>query len=378
MLSRSAATIGWGFFCASSWTWCIGMYLPVILIRHFGWPGFLLFAIPNVIGCAGFGYLCSREQSRRIVADHAPALSLFAAVTVAYQIFFVAWVAGDAGLAPPASTLPIGWLAAFLCAAAALVLSAAPDRAWPWLGSIATLGSLLLWYVLDPGSIAALPAAGGEPARALLWAAPIIVLGFLLCPWLDATFHRARQRSPSRHAFGVFGISFALLILLTAAYTESGAALLLSAVVVHMLGQATFTVAAHLRELRLATTPAGRGARRAVLLAPILVGALAADLPLARETTYYLFLGAYGLLFPGYVLLFMLPRVWGGRVWARSNAGWLAFSLLMLGLAPFASLGFIELKTWLLPIPVVILMLAMLLVGARRDSTAPAHAPPQT
>ena len=43
------ATVAWGLFCSNSWTWCIGMYLPVILLRSFGWPGFLAFVIPNVL-----------------------------------------------------------------------------------------------------------------------------------------------------------------------------------------------------------------------------------------------------------------------------------------------------------------------------------------
>ena len=44
------ATAGWGLFCACSWTWCIGMFLPVILIRDLGGAGFLAFAIPNLFG----------------------------------------------------------------------------------------------------------------------------------------------------------------------------------------------------------------------------------------------------------------------------------------------------------------------------------------
>jgi hypothetical protein len=366
MLRQGAATIGWGLFCASSWTWCIGMYLPIILIRWFGWPGLLVFLVPNVFGCAAFGYLCSRERSERIGRDHAPALALFSAVTIAFQVFFVAWVAREAGFADAlGSGVPIGWLAAFICAAAALLVSLAPDRAWPWLGSIATFASLTLWLVLDTGGFARLPLEGNHAPRLLLYAAPIVVFGFLLCPWLDATFHRARRLAPSVHAFGVFGLSFMAVIVLTALYAEEGRALLLSAVLAHLLGQTTFTVAAHVRELRLARTPSGRRARIAAILLPIAGGALAADLPVHPETTYLLFLGAYGLLFPAYVLLFMAPAAWGGHVWPRSAAGFAAFAILVLALAPFAMVGFLELKTWLLPIPVVIVVVAALLVSRR-------------
>ena len=58
----AAATVGWGFFCAASWTWCIGMFFPLLLLRDFGWPGLVAFLVPNVIGCAGFGYVLDRAE----------------------------------------------------------------------------------------------------------------------------------------------------------------------------------------------------------------------------------------------------------------------------------------------------------------------------
>ena len=47
--ARLLSTAGWGIYLSCSWTWCIGMYLPVILLRDFGWPWLLAFAIPNVL-----------------------------------------------------------------------------------------------------------------------------------------------------------------------------------------------------------------------------------------------------------------------------------------------------------------------------------------
>ena len=64
MGAAAVLTAAWGLFLASSWTWCIGMYLPVPLLREYGWAGFLAFAIPNLVGCTVFGYLVSRERSR--------------------------------------------------------------------------------------------------------------------------------------------------------------------------------------------------------------------------------------------------------------------------------------------------------------------------
>ena len=63
-------------FCACSWTWCIGMYLPVILLRELGWPAVIAFAAPNLVGCAAFGYLlrdpAGRAQSRRRGSSDTP------------------------------------------------------------------------------------------------------------------------------------------------------------------------------------------------------------------------------------------------------------------------------------------------------------------
>lgn len=35
----NASPILWALFLASSWTWCIGMFLPVLLMRDAGWMG---------------------------------------------------------------------------------------------------------------------------------------------------------------------------------------------------------------------------------------------------------------------------------------------------------------------------------------------------
>ena len=40
----------WAFFLACSWTWCVGMFLPVLLVRNWGIWGWVVFAVPNVIG----------------------------------------------------------------------------------------------------------------------------------------------------------------------------------------------------------------------------------------------------------------------------------------------------------------------------------------
>ncbi|MBV8780683.1 MAG: hypothetical protein JO353_04735, partial [Phycisphaerae bacterium] len=48
--------LGWAIFLGVSWTWCIGMYLPVLLVRDYGFWGWVVFAIPNVVGAAAMGW----------------------------------------------------------------------------------------------------------------------------------------------------------------------------------------------------------------------------------------------------------------------------------------------------------------------------------
>ena len=41
-------TLGWAAYLGMSWTWCIGMFLPVLLIRDYGIWGFVVFAVPTL------------------------------------------------------------------------------------------------------------------------------------------------------------------------------------------------------------------------------------------------------------------------------------------------------------------------------------------
>ncbi len=90
---NSLSPIPWAVFLAASWTWCIGMFLPVLLVRDYGIRGFLIFAIPNMIGAAAMGaVLRDREARRRIVRAHGGACVAFSTVTLLFHAFFVAWV----------------------------------------------------------------------------------------------------------------------------------------------------------------------------------------------------------------------------------------------------------------------------------------------
>src|SRR4051794_17500932 len=83
----------WSIYLGMSWTWCIGMFLPVLLIRDYGVRAWWIFAIPNVVGAALMGWvLKNAKSSRRLLENHLHAATLFSLVTIAFHVFFFFWV----------------------------------------------------------------------------------------------------------------------------------------------------------------------------------------------------------------------------------------------------------------------------------------------
>jgi hypothetical protein len=188
------------------------------------------------------------------------------------------------------------------------------------------------------------------------WLVPVCLFGFGLCPYLDLTFHRARQGVDSRGAkvaFGAgFGVFFFSMILFTLMYsgvmTErlEGEMIGLAGVIVgvHMVVQAGYTIAAHLREVM----PVGDGEGKR--LAGFLLGAagvlggvwwLTAGRARVGEVPYLMFMGFYGLVFPAYVWAALMGR---GKVNWRVLAGGIALA------GPCYYVGFVGREmVWLLP-----------------------------
>src|SRR5688572_9226592 len=80
-------------FLAASWTWVIGMFLPVLLVREYGVWAWVIFAIPNCVGAAAMGWtLRTPVQSRDMVDAHAVACRAFSLVTIAFHVFVVGWI----------------------------------------------------------------------------------------------------------------------------------------------------------------------------------------------------------------------------------------------------------------------------------------------
>ena len=373
------------------------MYLPFMMLRLWGWPGFWAFFVPNVLGCAAFGFVLDGQRSRALAARLGWMCALFSAVTVAYQCYFAGWAAqyflvgsnlSSETLAPGAlnTIAATGTPIAFIVIG--LLLALRGNAFWRTAGTAVTLLSALV--VLLPSGVDLTPVGERTPITPMIeslplaFAFPTLCAGFFLTPYFDLTFHRAAQQAPSpRIAFATFGLTFAAMLLLIASFYDpsTGAPRIGTALLVLWGVQLTFTIAVHLRELitapagiRIPTAAAGGLTALAVLLAtpaciftlgpalapghPLLYGHVGTML-LPGEPAYLAFLGAYGLLFP---VLFLLEPRGAPRV--------LIAGILLIGL-PCYLLGAFDFMTYLMPVPFLLAQVAAWRIG--RQSRAMQH-----
>jgi hypothetical protein len=331
------------------------MYLPFIMLRLWGWPGFLAFMVPNVLGCAAFGFVLDRHRSRALAARLGWMAALFSAVTVAYQCWFAGWASATF----LASDTDLGTVFATGAPMALLVLGIGfalrGDAFWRTAGTVVTLASPLVLFLPSAATGPELPDAAHAalplPPLTLAFALPTVVAGFLASPFLDLTFHRAVQQAPQpRVAFATFGIAFMGMLLMVASFHDPARGLPRAGTALFTLWavQLAFTTSVHLRELlvapagiRIPPTVAGALIGGAVLLATPAFTFGTDPRLLAGEPTYLGILGAYGLLFP--VLLLMEPR----------GASRTLMGLTLAGGAACYLLGAWEFSTYLMPIPVL-------------------------
>ncbi len=372
--TRSTHPVLWGVYLAVSWTWCIGMFLPILLVRDYGLWGYIAFAAPNIVGAGAMGWtLRSGRVSEGLVRTHARAMGLFSAVTIAFHLFFILWlmslVRGMPGVAIPdwgMVALPIAGLGAIVGVRRATRRGDSPTTRVAlvtWLVSAGVLAGLLGTGEPGPGA----PSQLAETARTagLLWLAPVCLFGFALCPYLDLTFHHARQRTSERGARVAFtlgfGVFFFAMILLTLVYgglfawalgaeipAPSVAGWALVAVLGHVLLQLIFTVIVHQDRVRAA--PGGAGTRATLALGgvAIILGLLHERLPhigemSGGEVVYRCFMAFYGLVFPAYVWLVMIPTRDGHAGLAGERGRWkgLVFAFVTAMAAPMFWMGFI-------------------------------------
>ena len=370
------------FFLGTSWTWCIGMFLPVLLIRDMGLWGWIVFAVPNVIGAALMGWvLKSPESSQHLIASHGPACRAFSTVTIAFHVFFILWFVPRLIGLPAASTT-------FALAAIYLLLTFARPAFDLALSPLVWLFSIVMFALFFRTPAAVIPSHSLLPGTDALFLAPACILGFALCPYLDLTFHRTRQALPnpaqSRFAFGLgFGVIFLLMIVFSALYANALDPLLApdwrahlrpffgKIIAAHMIVQAAFTMALHARSLATSRiTPVGVFGLIVLCQIAIFAAIYAAVAPRLfnldfGELTYRLFMSFYGLLFPAYVWIIMVPRPT-----TRSAQPKILTALAILIAAPMFWLGFIQNQmVWLLPAVAVVLLTPSLVTRTRRIHT---------
>jgi hypothetical protein len=321
--------LSWAAYLGASWTWCIGMFLPVLLVRDYGFWGWLVFAVPNVIGAAAMGWVMnSRERSRRVIDQHRLACVAFSLVTIIFHVFFTSWfvrgVIGHWAMPALVAIALLGW-----------IVGQNRQRADVWMGFVALFISgaifvvLVVWEARLPVAHAPLSMKFGGDA--LVWLGAVCAFGFAVCPYLDLTFHRARLETSddeAKSAFQIgFGVFFLAMILFTLWYSRflgstrpfprfeiPGLAIPLAGfLVVHVLIQSGYTCALHYREVRKHIN----GQLATIILLLVLASVIffgyfrVEKWPFfdgrLGEIVYRYFMSFYGLVFPAYVWLCMVP-----------------------------------------------------------------------
>jgi hypothetical protein len=375
------------------------MFLPVLLVRDYGIWGLVVFGVPNVVGAGAMGWVLKNGASERIVERHRGACVAFSLITIAFQRFFLAWL--PLNLLDRLETTGhdeggfsvLGWFLAATCLAliglGAIVHKGAMRAVGflvlaisVWAGVILLRGAgLQAWKT--PGASALV----GLHADGLVWLAPVCIFGFALCPYLDLTFHRARQSLSAAGARGAFSLGFGVFFLAMILITLLVAPLVLGLLgmipasayrwipvwplFAHLILQLVYTIIVHAVEVM--------RARRAWIAAFAVAGLvglamLARELGsaewrgmLAGEVIYRCFMSFYGLVFPAYVWLCMIPTR-DGHSGIEGAAG--RRKLAVLGVAcalaaPCYWMGFIERAEWWLAPGLGVVLLARLVVRGK-------------
>lgn len=354
-------------FLACSWTWCIGMWFPVYMVKDWGWPGWAAFLVPNAIGAAAVGAIHSRRSSPAFVAANLGAMRTFSIITI---LFHVSWLAWLLSLLSAQSFIGQGWIGGAVAAASVIAgVMLSHVKRWGALSVIvyacSLLAALAAW--LTGPTLQIPPHSGTQPPFGLWLAMPVLVLGFGLCPHLDLTFHRVRQEANDAAGAVAFGLAFGLLFPLLMWFTLLYAGGLVDGIwslylLPHFILQSAFTIGAHLRELRPGglgeSGPRWRRDRRLLSVAIVLMFTSVAlpSLPeyqpgtSATRLAYELFISFYALAFPAYVWIVSIERGVPRGVRVRA---WMVACLLA---APCLWLGYIERGyLWLVPAMAIIL-----------------------
>ena len=335
----TSSPLAWALFLGVSWTWCIGMFLPVLLVRDYGPWAWVIFAIPNCVGAAAMGWaMRSADDSWQFVRRHRVMCEVFSLVTMAFQIFFATWML-------PRLVGPIGYLGVAVMVQAAFTPIRSP-RTLLILSGIVYIVSLIAAGILAARGSLIFPQAVTVSGLDLLGLACVCLLGFIFSPYLDLTFHQARQATSVRGgqiAFAVgFCVVFAAMIVLSFFYAETFVrmrGLSVAVLAIHLAVQMAFTVDAHAAALRKSGDAESDEPKlgQPMLALAIAIGFAAGlagsidwlyhGLPVG-EMVYRIFLSFYGLIVPAYLLTARATRwqlLFPGAVVLALPPLWMAF-----------------------------------------------------
>ena len=297
-------------YLACSWLWCLGGFFPLILGRDYGWPALAAFTIFNIGGAIYMGFYFKKpEQQRQFENSHKPAIALFSYVTLAYQLFFVAWL----GLVIEQLLL----LPLVLTVGLAIYFSRTYIKSLALVFYVLSIALFVMFLNSDlpPIDLSAKP----------YWPHSVmpLAIGFMLSPYLDITFHRAYKDSTNPKAsfalgFGVFFLSLIAFVFYYAGslgdifFNGALPAAIVYPVIAFLVLQTSFTIAAHCSELKNQKYLSFSRLTTAILAFSVLVMSLLALLkgsniywtPLPfEETVYKSFLFFYSLVFPLYLIM---------------------------------------------------------------------------
>ena len=214
--------IGWAVYLGMSWTWCIGMFLPVLLVRDYGVWGMDRLRRPECDRRAAMGWILSRQGSYHVVEQHRLAIDSFSVVTIAFQTFFLIWILTYMTPGPLAMVA----IATALIAATVCSVELACSRGRFGLRNPSSRPCEVRFSrgAIDIGRHVLQTVTAPPPAFRDCSPSRVSASSALLRPYLDATFHHVRQRLPNRQArlgFSVgFGFFFFTMILFSFAICD--------------------------------------------------------------------------------------------------------------------------------------------------------------
>lgn len=326
------ASWAWGLWLAVSWTWCIALFLPVILAADSGPGSWAIMFVCNVAGAAAMPFVFrTTATSLDFIRRNLLACRVFSWVTLVCQSWFIGWASSRLSWSAPAA---IGLIA----------LLAGAGRGRPvWIGAsvvcwVSTIAAGLVDLAKAPsGHLSSLLAEELSWHPAALYALPLVFTGFAASPWLDLTFHQALRASRQpRRAFAIaFPVLFGTMLVVSLVWRDDLASLMLHPsghaaawlvpALVAIILQLGFTAVLHARHLPrpwLAFLVAG---------AVVLLARAAGDTPMPtgrslNELLYRTSLGFYGVLVPCWI--------WAGHNAMRASTIVLAIIAVLLSAVP--------------------------------------------